>query len=69
MKAMFTKDIECPKCHGKKKFWAGPLSIGDYEWPCPNCHGEGKFTLNLWDRILLAIATKLIDAYWKYNEY
>ena len=35
----------------------------------PKCHGEGEFTLHLWDRILLAIANKLNDVYWKYNIY
>ena len=66
---MFTKDIECPKCNGAKTFNSGPGAKIKCEWPCPKCHGEGKFTLHLWDRILLAIANKLKDVYWKYNIY
>ena len=64
---MFTKDIECPKCHGRKTFKSGPGAKIKGEWRCPNCHGEGKFTLTLWDRILLAIATKLSVIFYKYK--
>lgn len=64
---MFEKDIKCPKCNGSKTFKTGPLAAVEREWNCPKCHGEGKFTLHLWDRILLAIATKLTDVYRKYK--
>lgn len=67
MKAMFPKDIECPKCHGKKIVKSGPFSRIGMKWDCPKCNGEGKFTLHLWDRILLATATKLTDVYRKYK--
>jgi PHP family Zn ribbon phosphoesterase len=64
---MFKKYIECPKCQGRKTFETGPGAKIQCEWKCPKCHGEGKFTLGLWDRILLAVATKLTDVYRKYK--
>ena len=59
--------LPSPKCHGAKTFKSGPLAKIHCEWPCPKCKGKGKFTLCLADRILLAIATKLTDIYWKYK--
>lgn len=64
---MFTKDIECPKCHGKKTFKTGPLAKIQCEWPCPKCGGAGELTLPLHDRILFAIATRLRETLYKYT--